>query len=226
MRRATARARRPRGRSVRSSRFSPVRTSERVPRSPARRRRRRPARRRPSRRSAPPRRSPWASTQDVDSTNPFTGIAAASYEIYQLQYDTLMAYAEKDFSDHRPAGHARGARRRTALTWTYKLQAGPQVVGRRAVHRQGRGLHVQPGHQRHLRADELRQLHQQHHQGDGAGRHDGRHEDQDAVADHVPPGRLHPAGAHLVEDQREGRRELRQRADPRASRSWGPGRSC
>src|SRR4051794_31736399 len=37
-------------------------------------------------------------TQDVDSLNPFTGIAAASYEIYQLNYDTLTDYAQKDFS--------------------------------------------------------------------------------------------------------------------------------
>ena len=29
-------------------------------------------------------------TQDIDSTNPFAGIAAASYEIYQLIYDQLM----------------------------------------------------------------------------------------------------------------------------------------
>jgi peptide/nickel transport system substrate-binding protein len=60
-------------------------------------------------------------TQDIDSTNPFTGIAAASYEIYQLIYDTLNGYSAKDFSttgiladSWTPAADG--------LTWTYKIK--------------------------------------------------------------------------------------------------------
>ena len=37
-------------------------------------------------------------TQDVDSTNPFTGIAAASFEVYQMMYPTLTEYSAADFS--------------------------------------------------------------------------------------------------------------------------------
>ena len=37
-------------------------------------------------------------TQDVDSTNPFTGVTAAAYEIYQLDYDFLIGYSQTDFS--------------------------------------------------------------------------------------------------------------------------------
>ena len=35
---------------------------------------------------------------DVDSLNPFTGVLAESYEIYQLQYAPLMQPSSKDFT--------------------------------------------------------------------------------------------------------------------------------
>ena len=71
------------------------------------------------------------------------------------------------------------------------------LVGRRPAHRQGRRLHVQPDHEGHVRADELRQLRREHHLGDGARRHDRRHEDQGADPDHDPAGGADPARAHL-----------------------------
>ena len=37
-------------------------------------------------------------TQDIDSANPFTGIVAEAYEIYQLQYPTLLSSSPDDFS--------------------------------------------------------------------------------------------------------------------------------
>ncbi len=73
-------------------------------------------------------------TQDVDSTNPFTGVTAAAYEIYQLDYDFLIGYSETDFS----------AVPRLAQSWTHigrrqdldlPHAARREVVRRRAVHR-------------------------------------------------------------------------------------------
>jgi peptide/nickel transport system substrate-binding protein len=61
--------------------------------------------------------------QDVDSANPFTGVAAASYEIFQLQYDFLMAYAEKDFSTIGRLATSWSSSP-DGLTWTYKLRPG------------------------------------------------------------------------------------------------------
>jgi peptide/nickel transport system substrate-binding protein len=62
-------------------------------------------------------------TQDVDSTNPFTGIAADAYEIYQLQYDTITGYAQKDFAttpllaqSWKPSADGK--------TWTFKIRSG------------------------------------------------------------------------------------------------------
>jgi peptide/nickel transport system substrate-binding protein len=60
-------------------------------------------------------------TQDVDSLNPFTGIAAASYEIYQMQYETLTDYAAKDFSA-TPALAQSWDTSPDGLTWTYHLR--------------------------------------------------------------------------------------------------------
>ena len=62
-------------------------------------------------------------TQDVDSLNPFTGIASASYEIYQLQYETLTDYAAKDFSA-APALAQSWDTSPDGLTWTYHLRPG------------------------------------------------------------------------------------------------------
>ncbi len=38
---------------------------------------------------------------DVDSLNPFTGIVATDYEVWQAMYDTLSTYSAKDFSPSR-----------------------------------------------------------------------------------------------------------------------------
>ena len=62
-------------------------------------------------------------TQDVDSLNPFIGVVASAYEIYQLQYPTLTEYNAKDFgivpgladSWKESADHT---------TWTYKIHPG------------------------------------------------------------------------------------------------------
>jgi peptide/nickel transport system substrate-binding protein len=62
-------------------------------------------------------------TQDLDSLNPFTGIAASSYEMYQLQYETLTDYAAKDFSA-TPALAESWDTSPDGLTWTYHLKPG------------------------------------------------------------------------------------------------------
>ena len=62
---------------------------------------------------------------DVDSLNPFTGILAESYEIYQLQYSTLMQPAAADFT---PAPGLAESWEESAdgKTWTYTLR--PDLV--------------------------------------------------------------------------------------------------
>ncbi|MBK6761848.1 MAG: ABC transporter substrate-binding protein [Micrococcales bacterium] len=62
-------------------------------------------------------------TQDVDSTNPFTGIAAASFEAYQMMYPTLTEYAAADFST--VPGLAESWEESADKTyWTYKIRPG------------------------------------------------------------------------------------------------------
>ena len=62
-------------------------------------------------------------TQDVDSLNPFTGIAASAYEMYQLQYETLTDYSQGDFSA-APALAESWEASDDGLTWTFKLRPG------------------------------------------------------------------------------------------------------
>jgi peptide/nickel transport system substrate-binding protein len=62
-------------------------------------------------------------TQDVDSLNPFTGITAASYEIWQVMYDTLVSYSPKDFSP-TPWLATRWTTSADGLTWTYTIRSG------------------------------------------------------------------------------------------------------
>jgi peptide/nickel transport system substrate-binding protein len=62
-------------------------------------------------------------TQDVDSLNPFVGILSASYEIYQLAYDTLTEYGAKDFSP-RPGLASSWSTSKDGRTWTYKIRSG------------------------------------------------------------------------------------------------------
>ena len=62
-------------------------------------------------------------TQDVDSTNPFTGIAAASFEAYQMMYPTLTEYSAADFST--VPGLAESWEESADKTyWTYKIRPG------------------------------------------------------------------------------------------------------
>ena len=59
--------------------------------------------------------------QDVDSLNPFTGILAEAYEIYQLQYASLMQPSSQDFT---PAPGLAESWEESAdgKTWTYRLR--------------------------------------------------------------------------------------------------------
>jgi len=62
-------------------------------------------------------------TQDLDSANPFTGIVATAYEIYQMQYPTLTNYSAKDFSIV-PGFADSWQESADHLTWTYKIHSG------------------------------------------------------------------------------------------------------
>ncbi len=62
-------------------------------------------------------------TTDVDSLNPFTGIDANAYEIYQLEYPTLTEYAAKDFTTV-PGLATSWTESPDHTTWTYKLRDG------------------------------------------------------------------------------------------------------
>ena len=66
-------------------------------------------------------------TQDVDSLNPFVGILASSYEIYQLAYDTLTEYGANDFSP-KPDLATKWTTSPDGLTWTYTIRKGSSAV--------------------------------------------------------------------------------------------------
>ena len=60
---------------------------------------------------------------DIDSANPFTGIVAEAYEIFQMEYPTLTEYSATDFS---PAPGLAESWQESAdkKTWTYKIRSG------------------------------------------------------------------------------------------------------
>lgn len=60
---------------------------------------------------------------DIDSANPFTGIEASAYEIYQLEYPTLTEYSAKDFST-APGLAESWQESADKKTWTYKIRSG------------------------------------------------------------------------------------------------------
>jgi peptide/nickel transport system substrate-binding protein len=60
---------------------------------------------------------------DVDSLNPFIGILAESYEVYQLMYDYLVGSSQKDFSPV-PGLAESWEVSEDELTWTFKIRQG------------------------------------------------------------------------------------------------------
>ncbi|MBU3751465.1 MAG: ABC transporter substrate-binding protein [Mycobacterium sp.] len=62
-------------------------------------------------------------SQDVDSLNPFVGITAAAYEIYQLVYPTLTQYGAEDFSI-KPGLAESWTESPDKTFWTYKIRPG------------------------------------------------------------------------------------------------------
>jgi peptide/nickel transport system substrate-binding protein len=62
-------------------------------------------------------------SQDVDSLNPFVGILASSYEIYQMTYDTLTEYSPGNFTP-QPGLATSWKTSANGLTWTYTIRSG------------------------------------------------------------------------------------------------------
>jgi peptide/nickel transport system substrate-binding protein len=62
-------------------------------------------------------------TTDVDSLNPFIGIVAESYEVYQVMYDYLVGYSQKDYSPV-PGLAESWTVSQDGLTWTFKIRQG------------------------------------------------------------------------------------------------------
>ena len=62
-------------------------------------------------------------TQDVDSMNPFTGIVANAYEMYQLMYPTLTGYGADDFAAVPDLAES-WEESADKETWTYKIRSG------------------------------------------------------------------------------------------------------
>jgi len=62
-------------------------------------------------------------TEDVDSLNPFTGINAESYEAYQVMYNYLTGYSQKDFSPVPELATA-WVESPDHKTWTYTIRSG------------------------------------------------------------------------------------------------------
>jgi peptide/nickel transport system substrate-binding protein len=62
-------------------------------------------------------------TTDVDSLNPFIGIVAEAYEVYQVMYDYLVGYSSKDFSPVPELAESWQVSP-DGLTWTFKIRQG------------------------------------------------------------------------------------------------------
>jgi peptide/nickel transport system substrate-binding protein len=62
-------------------------------------------------------------TDDVDSMNPFTGIVANAYEMYQLMYPTLTSTSADDFSAVPDLAES-WQESADQTTWTYKIRQG------------------------------------------------------------------------------------------------------
>jgi peptide/nickel transport system substrate-binding protein len=62
-------------------------------------------------------------TTDVDSLNPFIGIVAEAYEVYQVMYDYLVGYSPKDFSPVPELAESWQVSQ-DGLTWTFKIRQG------------------------------------------------------------------------------------------------------
>jgi peptide/nickel transport system substrate-binding protein len=62
-------------------------------------------------------------TTDVDSLNPFIGIVAEAYEVYQVMYDYLVGYSPKDFSPVPELAESWQVSP-DGLTWTFKIRQG------------------------------------------------------------------------------------------------------
>ena len=58
---------------------------------------------------------------DIDSLNPFTGILAESYEMFQLQYSTLLSTSSADFTPDSGLAESWEASA-DGKTWTYTLR--------------------------------------------------------------------------------------------------------
>ncbi|MGB7982823.1 MAG: ABC transporter substrate-binding protein [Candidatus Nanopelagicales bacterium] len=62
-------------------------------------------------------------TDDVDSMNPFTGVAAVAYEMYQLMYPSLTSSSQQDFSAVPDLAES-WEESADGRTWTYKIRSG------------------------------------------------------------------------------------------------------
>jgi peptide/nickel transport system substrate-binding protein len=61
--------------------------------------------------------------QDIDSFNPYIGVTASAYEMYQLVYDYLTGWSAEDFSTV-PGLAESWQTSADGLTWTYKIRQG------------------------------------------------------------------------------------------------------
>ena len=161
-------------------------------------------------------------TSQPDNLNPFIGWQNVTYEIWSINYDFLFGFGNDnsptlDLAREFPT-EENGGISADGKVWTIKLRTGRQVVGRAAVHRRGRRLHVQ--------------LHRQERDDDD-GDHHGRHQGRQGAGARRRADQLHQAqgrhDAHLPADPAQtrlggrgpegGADQLRQRAAHRGHRS-------
>ena len=84
-------------------------------------------------------------TEDADSLNPFTGITVQAYEAWQVMYDHLIGYGQKDFSPVPQLATA-WVESPDHSTWTYTIRSGVKWSDGVAADRRRRRVHLQPDH--------------------------------------------------------------------------------
>ena len=158
-----------------------------------------------------------------DNLNPFIGYATPSYEVWHLNYDMLYGYSAKDLAPVPELAAEMPQVSPDGKTVTVKLRSGCEMAGRRALHGQGRGLHLQLHHRQQPGLRE--RLHAAHQERRGGRRHDGGLPPEQAEGQLRAHVGRHPARAHLEQGVAQGGREhLSPTSRPSSAR--GPSRPC
>ena len=155
--------------------------------------------------------------QGIDSMSPLIGVTVAAYEAWNIQYATLTDKAASDF--HTIPGLAESWKSSNdGKTWTYKLRDGLKWSDGKPLTAEDVAWNDQ--HVPRRGVDQPQRDDREPRRG-GHGRHDAGRQVEGSGPQAADHGRVHPAEAHLGQDERG-----RARASTTRRTASAPGRSC